>query len=596
MIRFFKACSISFLSLICFGTEIRAQNELDSLLNVLPSLTGEKRVDVLNLTGNYLSTIEVTRADSFLVEAYELSSDLDYKKGQVENLLFRGTLYNVQDLLFEADSTSKLALKAAQNSEDSRLLSRAYILMGSLNQRKQRFDLAIEYYLKGIEYAELSGDVDGQIVNLMNIGLINQQLGNLNLADNYFDQALKVALKNNMKFRLAELYLNKAVLEYFKGNLNSSISLNNRALEYFKNFGDKYRAARVYQNLGFAENLLGKRERANQFYDSALVLYEESNFVIGIADVSYNLAQIAIEDGKYQRALALVKLVNEKAEIYENPELRLRGAELEALIYENQGNANQALKSLKNVLLLRDSVNKLNNKARIDDLITRYDVEKREKELNIRQQRIALLSRDNKLLELRQLLYAAIITLSVLLALLIYFRSRAKLRESKAREGQASAEAKAEKLLNEKLELDLKNKSSELEEYTSRLSAQNRMISTFRDRISELERLETIQKKEIQDDSNFVEKADHDLLSWREFRMKFDVVYPNFVENISKLDTALSPRELDLCILSKINLSISEMSSILDLNYETVKKGLQRVSKKMGYANTDEFRKSIITY
>lgn len=69
--------------------------------------------------------------------------------------------------------------------------------------------------------------------------------------------------------------------------------------------------------------------------------------------------------------------------------------------------------------------------------------------------------------------------------------------------------------------------------------------------------------------------------SWREFRFSFEQLYPDFLQKISTHAAQFTPAELRLLTLSKLELKNQEIAEILGISMDGVKKGKQRLKKKL---------------
>ena len=69
--------------------------------------------------------------------------------------------------------------------------------------------------------------------------------------------------------------------------------------------------------------------------------------------------------------------------------------------------------------------------------------------------------------------------------------------------------------------------------------------------------------------------------SWREFRFLFEQLYPDFLQKISTHAAQFTPAELRLLTLSKLDLKNQEIAEILGISMDGVKKGKQRLKKKL---------------
>jgi DNA-binding CsgD family transcriptional regulator len=68
---------------------------------------------------------------------------------------------------------------------------------------------------------------------------------------------------------------------------------------------------------------------------------------------------------------------------------------------------------------------------------------------------------------------------------------------------------------------------------------------------------------------------------WAHFRSLFEKVYPGFLDRLRDKFLDLSPAEMRLMILTKLNLSTREMAHMLGVSVEAIRKSRYRLRKKL---------------
>jgi DNA-binding CsgD family transcriptional regulator len=69
---------------------------------------------------------------------------------------------------------------------------------------------------------------------------------------------------------------------------------------------------------------------------------------------------------------------------------------------------------------------------------------------------------------------------------------------------------------------------------------------------------------------------------WEIFKLQFEEIHPRFFRVLRQRSDSLTPADLKLCALLRINLSTKEISSILHINITSVNKKRNRLRKKLG--------------
>ena len=68
---------------------------------------------------------------------------------------------------------------------------------------------------------------------------------------------------------------------------------------------------------------------------------------------------------------------------------------------------------------------------------------------------------------------------------------------------------------------------------------------------------------------------------WEMFKMYFEEVNKNFYTNLRKISNELTPGDLKLAALVKLNLNIKEAAAVLNISPESLRKARYRLRKKL---------------
>ncbi len=135
-----------------------------------------------------------------------------------------------------------------------------------------------------------------------------------------------------------------------------------------------------------------------------------------------------------------------------------------------------------------------------------------------------------------------------------------------------------EKQLNEQIEY----KNKQLTIYTLHLIQKNESLKELQLEINKI--LRQPHKKDKAELRNFLSIIDYSFRKdeeWEKFRLYFENVHARFFENLLKEHPTLTPQELRLCALIRLNLSMQEIATILGISAESVKTARFRLRKKM---------------
>jgi len=77
---------------------------------------------------------------------------------------------------------------------------------------------------------------------------------------------------------------------------------------------------------------------------------------------------------------------------------------------------------------------------------------------------------------------------------------------------------------------------------------------------------------------------------WLEFKTKFSEAYPNYIDHLLEQQPALTPAELRLICLIRLNLTQLEMADLLGVSPNSVKQGQLRLKKKLEFEKQEELK------
>jgi DNA-binding CsgD family transcriptional regulator len=136
---------------------------------------------------------------------------------------------------------------------------------------------------------------------------------------------------------------------------------------------------------------------------------------------------------------------------------------------------------------------------------------------------------------------------------------------------------------------DLEHKESQLSAITLQMLQKNELIDEIKhyvqkdQQISGRELLKMVNKHLVQDNS------------WNDFDLYFESINKNFYTRLKQSYPDISTNDLKICALIKLNLSIKEMASILNISPDSVKTARYRLRKKLQLSTEDNLTSFILS-
>lgn len=376
------------LFLFCLSSLASAQNQkLDSLYTVLGNLKSPdtNRVNVLlKICGNeYAINPDKTRQHAN--EALSISQNLGFKKGEAYSYRALALFWWIKGDYDQAADYGFKMLSVFEGLRHKEGLAQSFSLLGLVHDEWNNFEKAKYYYQKG-------ADLNLEINHKYNLGYSYNSLGGLYLkyskydsALTYFDLSLRLRAEINDWEGMSQSYNNIALTHMRRDDYDKAIDYYLKSLPISKKLNSRNRIAVIERGLG--ELYIGKKQYA----------LAEMHLIEGLA-IARDMGNKKIQKEIYRRLTEL----EEK-----------RGNFSKALMYERMNRA------------YTDSLFDEQKAKQIAELETRYETEKKA-------QTIQLLQRDKKIESLIRNILIALLGLTLVGAVIIYWIQR--YRERKNRE------------------------------------------------------------------------------------------------------------------------------------------------------------------
>ncbi len=449
---------------------------------------------------------------------------------------------------------------------------------------------AIKHFIKALE--EVKDDTI--IIKIKNtIAEIYIELKNFSLAENYVRESLSLSKQKKYNYGVANAYLILGHIKEKQGLYLKAIEHLDKSLKKFTIIVNDYGIAKSNIHLGSIYEDLHQFEKAHIYFLNAYKFLKNTN-TIDECDVLNNIGDIFRKKGDFLKSLKYTKLSLLLAQKLDNSNL------LESA-YKDLSKSHYSLEKYKtayNYRLKSESFKELTLKKRNTDqlnfLQTRYNSQKKQAEIN-------LLKEKNKVSYTSQkLLILALIGLVSYILIASYFFSKkrkAKQKIQQYKERVLKAELDKKHILQTTLERDIEIKTSTLSKYSLHLSQKNKMLFEISKTLKNIINRENITYKnnlsELIKEINFSLKQDNE---WEDFNFLFNDIHPDFSTKLINISNEkLSPAELKLSMLLRLNLSSKEIASILRVTPDSIRVARYRLRKKLPIESRQELVNFMIT-
>ncbi len=264
--------------------------------------------------------------------------------------------------------------------------------IGEHEQALEEYFQALSYYTQ-IDDIKSIGDVEN------NIGLIYWDLKMIDEALRYYQQSLEKKIKLGDEPGIANLNNNIAGIYYRRGDLATAIEYMDPILEYFLHT-DRYRElARAYNNKCLLLMDIKEYGQAREVIEKAIEIVEEKEYHFEKANCYITLGDLEMRLGHNDKAVVNYDRALEVAREVQSKELLRIVLGNQAQFYEEIGEPAKALEVFHEYEKLKDELFHEQFGAKIAELESRFETEKKEKEMEIYRLRNIELVKKNEEIE-----------------------------------------------------------------------------------------------------------------------------------------------------------------------------------------------------
>lgn len=491
---------------------------------------------------------ETDSAIAVMQEIKEPQNNLTDRDYALYALLLSEAMHRKQQLNAETDTLLLPAIKYFSESGDSLYAERALYCKAHLDRRLYRVKDAMQSFLKALLFLQGSGN-DEQLYRVntwLGVVCLNQEEYEGKMR--YSKEALKAALRMDNLFYKNLALCDIATGYYFLNRLDSALYYAQAAYDAAIADSLPSQLPHVYTDLGSIYAKMGENGKALEYIDKAIGLRSRKDTlaILGLyadkVDLFGKLGQYDSAYHYFRKAVASPNLATQ-ADAYNH----MSGA------YYKMGRCNEAYSLLLRFTELADSVRKQRHTAEVIALQELYKHEQLSVE-NLYWRTQAAERQSNVYL------MATLSLLSLWIASTIYFfywRNRRRLVE------QQHQLASQQEELHHQRQVTTENlqRMAEMEQKEARLK------ETF------FRRLNQRIVQEIEKGSNILLSDD----DWEDIVQNADIIFDNFTRRLQQHYPALNKEDLRYCCMVKMQLSQLEMSQIMHLEKDSVKKRLKRI-------------------
>jgi tetratricopeptide (TPR) repeat protein/DNA-binding CsgD family transcriptional regulator len=486
---------------------------------------GDRRAEAISLrwiASCHESLSDYTTAMEFARRSYAIFQELGDLSGVANASITIGIIARGLTDHGMALSAFNEALAIFSEQGDQLRLAAAYNNIGTVYSTISAFPEALEAYLASLRIYQENGEELNAAIIAGNIGIVYYYMHDNDTAYGYHYRGFEVFRRLNVPYSMALALGNLSSIDKARGNYDAALQALDQALEIFQKIGEKRYEATTRVKIGMLNDLLGDPKGGLEQMRLAAKIAGGIGDRETYCDTQQRIGEIHRLHGRYRQAIAAL---NRSLVIAEELKIVKTQAELHeslALAHEAAGDIGESLPHLKRSAELQRSLFGQERQRAIAEMQTRFDVERAEREREM-------------------------------------FR-----------------------LKSEHLEEMMEQRSKELTAMAMHLVQKNSFLQKLRNDALQLAKNDPASKPALGELLRAMNEEQRGEDDWGQFEEKFKLVHPGFIQLLSQRYPKLSPAELKVCAMLKINLSNKEIMKLLSVSLRNVESHRYSIRKKLG--------------
>ena len=548
---------------------LNGQVRRDSLMAQLATVAGEERLHTIDrlLVYTIYNDLDTSfyYASTLLKEAKESNNEL------YESLAYSWlTVYHYfRGEYYEAENCINKAIEIQELIHDSLNLGNSYVNKVLIYTETGSYEQAIEYAFKALELFMSINRIHGIIVSNGNIGILYNKLKDYEKANKYLKKTADLMFRNKEFSNLGELYENIGLSYNYLNKNDSAVIYFHKAITEYSANNDLKGTATAYLNLANTyAYYLNDYASAFLYYDLALK-NSEGTFDGLQTRIYRNKGKTYALSGDRKNAIIQLNKAVDVLQEDNNPEEQMNNYYELFTVYKSSNDMTKALDYFEKYHLIKDSLNISKARITIANLEARHENENNLLKIE------KLNSKRYSDRKIKRFLLSGIVLLAFIVILLIQKKEKTRLRRE-----LLNAE-------NEKLEKDLQFKSRQLTSQTLSMMQKNSMLDNILNTLREMKCIKKDSKQTINKIIRELKQSINSEEDWAKFRHYFEEINPGFYSKLIKINDKILPSELKLSALIKLDFSIKETASLLNITPDSVKSTRHVLRIKLGLTSGD---------
>ncbi|MBU0764723.1 MAG: tetratricopeptide repeat protein, partial [Bacteroidetes bacterium] len=355
-------------------------DSLTSLLKVIRQDTS--RIGILYQLFYQYYHRDPKRAAGVAEEMNSLADSIDYKINPDYYVHLAG-LYFSQEEYIGALKYYTLASERYTSTGDDKKKAEALVNKSYTHYIVGEYDEALKTLVETIRIIETGNFSDLYPFTYAVFGFVYRDIKDYKRSKEYFDLCYETSINSGQRSYEHTALNEIGNLYTLQGDYETAVSYHTRSLAVKKEIGDSVNLIYTYNDIACDYSAMGDYDRALDYYRKSLELAERQNNQMVMAANYHNIGSILAAKGKTGEALSSLR---KSLEIADRLSLLSQSKEVFSslsTLYARIGDYKNAYESHRQFFVFHDSIMNENISKTIQELQTRYETEKKEKEIEL---------------------------------------------------------------------------------------------------------------------------------------------------------------------------------------------------------------------
>lgn len=269
-------------------------------------------------------------------------------------------------------------------------------LLGHLNERENHLQNATKLYVEGLYLAESYnlGHYMGAFRN--NLGLMKLYAGQYDEALVDFEKGLAISEKEREQLLIDYFQINMGLVYLIKDSTKTAMRLFNDVISNSRKNKHPRELASIFVNVGSAFSNTGRPEMGLSYMDSAITVLEEHKMYVELTKAYLGKTDVLLRLNRPADARKSLERVSQLTDITNNLEDKSSRFMMLYEIEKQEKNYKAALESYEKYKSLKDSASEILNSKVVQGLQLKYNVQKKEIELEKERSKTLVLEKKNQ--------------------------------------------------------------------------------------------------------------------------------------------------------------------------------------------------------